>query len=130
MATHVKVLGIIHIVFGGLGLLAGIIVLAVFGGLAGLISGSGEGGALAAIPLVGGLGGIISVILLVLSLPGLIVGIGLLEFRSWARVAGIVLSAINLLHIPFGTALGIYGLWVLLNRDTEQLFARPQMAGI
>jgi hypothetical protein len=27
------------------------------------------------------------------------------------------------MHVPFGTALGIYGLWVLFNRDTERLFA-------
>ena len=34
----------------------------------------------------------------------------------------IVLSAINLINIPFGTVLGIYGLWVLLTRETELLF--------
>jgi hypothetical protein len=34
----------------------------------------------------------------------------------------IVLSAIELLHVPFGTALGIYGLWVLLSPPTEELF--------
>jgi hypothetical protein len=27
------------------------------------------------------------------------------------------------MHIPFGTALGVYGLWVLFHRDTERLFA-------
>jgi hypothetical protein len=35
-----------------------------------------------------------------------------------------VLSILNLLNVPFGTALGIYGLWVLLNRGAEQLFSR------
>jgi hypothetical protein len=28
----------------------------------------------------------------------------------------------NLLSIPIGTALGVYGLWVLLNKETEPLF--------
>jgi len=61
--------------------------------------------------------------LLAISLPGLIAGIGMLSFKPWARIIGIVLSAINLINIPFGTILGIYGLWVLLNKETEGLFA-------
>jgi len=42
----------------------------------------------------------------------------------------IVLSALDLLHVPFGTILGIYGLWVMLKPETEQLFTytpQPQM---
>jgi hypothetical protein len=57
-----------------------------------------------------------------LSLPGLIAGVGLLNLRPWARTLAIVLSALNLLHVPFGTALGIYGLWVLLQEETERIF--------
>jgi hypothetical protein len=65
-----------------------------------------------------------------LSLPGLIIGIGLMQFRPWARIAGIVLSALDLVSVPpFGTALGIYGLWVLLNNETERMFeVRPMRA--
>jgi hypothetical protein len=36
----------------------------------------------------------------------------------------IVLSVLDLIHVPFGTALGIYGLWVLLSQGSERLF-RP-----
>jgi hypothetical protein len=39
----------------------------------------------------------------------------------------IVLSALDLFNIPLGTALGIYGFWVLLNKETEQLFLRPPL---
>jgi hypothetical protein len=39
----------------------------------------------------------------------------------------IVLSGFDLINIPFGTALGIYGFWVLLNRETEQMF-QPRAA--
>ncbi len=59
---------------------------------------------------------------MVLSLPGLIIGIGLVQFRPWARIGGIIVSALDLFGFPFHTALGIYGLWVLLNRETEQMF--------
>ena len=59
---------------------------------------------------------------MVVSLPSVIIGIGLLQIRSWARVAGIVISLLNLFYFPFGTILGVYGLWVLFSRDTERVF--------
>jgi len=46
---------------------------------------------------------------------GILVGWGLLNHRHWARVLAIVLGIVALLHPPFGTALGIYTLWVLLS---------------
>ena len=45
-----------------------------------------------------------------------------MKFQSWARIGGLILSALNLLNFPFGTALGFYGLWVLLNKETEAAF--------
>jgi hypothetical protein len=122
MATHVKVLGVLHIVLGGLGILAGIIVLAIFGGVAGIVGASGEEGAHVAVPILGGIGGLVFLLAMALSVPGLVAGIGLLAFRPWARILTIVLSAIHLLNVPVGTAVGIYGLWALLNRETERLF--------
>jgi hypothetical protein len=124
MAQHVKILGILHIVFGALGVFAAIVVLAVFGGISAFVNMSDRSSDLPA-PILGIIGGFVVVLLLVLSLPGLIIGVGLLQFRSWARVAAIVLSALDLLQVPIGTALGIYGLWVLLNRETEQMFGAP-----
>jgi len=38
---------------------------------------------------------------------------GLFERQSWARILGLVLGILALLRFPFGTALGIYTLWVL-----------------
>lgn len=61
--------------------------------------------------------------LVVLSLPGLIIGIGLIRRRPWARIAGIVLCILGLMAMPFGTIVGVYGLWVLFSKDTERLFA-------
>jgi hypothetical protein len=126
MAQHVKILGILHIVLGCLGVLGALVVLMIFGGLsalAGLSDRAPEG--LPAVPILGAIGGFVFILILVISLPGLILGIGLLRFRPWARILGIVLSALDLLGFPLHTALGIYGLWVLLNRETEQLLATP-----
>jgi len=131
MAQHVRILGILHIVFGALGVLAAICVLLIFGGISAVVGLSDHSSdSLTAIPILGLIGGFVFLLVLVLSLPGLIIGIGLTQFRPWARIAGIILSALDLVSVPpFGTALGIYGLWVLLNNETERMFeARPMRA--
>src|SRR5438093_9451227 len=112
MQTHVKVLAVLHIVFGALGVLIGLGVFAVMGGVAGLVHMDGDPDSAAVVPLLGIIGAFVLVILLVLSVPGIIAGVGLLSYQPWARILAIV-SVLDLLSIPFGTALGIYGLWVL-----------------
>ena len=43
---------------------------------------------------------------------------------SWARILAIILAFLSLIHVPFGTALGIYTLWVLLPASSEQEYQR------
>jgi hypothetical protein len=52
--------------------------------------------------------------LLILGAGGICVGLGLMQRQIWARTAAIILGILGLFHPPFGTALGIYTLWVLL----------------
>lgn len=122
MKDHVKVLAVLHIVLGSLGILIGLGVFLVLGGVAGIIQLDGDPDAFMAIPLMGIVGGFVFSVMLVLSVPGIIAGVGLLSFKPWARILTIVLSVLDLANIPFGTVLGIYGLWVLLTADGEQLF--------
>jgi hypothetical protein len=128
METHVKVLGALQIAFGSLSLLGAIVLTFVFMGGVGAMGISGDPDAMRAVPLVGVLGSTIVVFLVVMSLPGIITGIGLLRLRPWARIIGIVLSILSLMAIPLGTLVGIYGLWVLLSKDTERLFAAQATA--
>jgi uncharacterized membrane protein (DUF2068 family) len=44
----------------------------------------------------------------------LVLAWGLFERQPWARVLGIVVACLALIRIPFGTALGVYTLWVLV----------------
>ena len=126
METHVKVLAILHIVFGALGVLIGLGIFAVFGGVAGLVQMDGDDDAVFVVPMLGALGGLILVVLLALSIPGIIAGIGLLSYQPWARILTIILSALDLLNIPLGTALGVYGLWVLLTTEGARLFLQQR----
>jgi hypothetical protein len=124
MQTHVKVVGVAFIVFGALGILAATVIMLVFGGAAGIVGASADPEEAAfALPIIGLTGTLLSMFLFALSIPGLVTGFGLLSFKPWARILGIVLCAIQLINIPLGTLLGVYGLWVLLNSDTERLFS-------
>ncbi len=124
MKQHVSILGVLYIAFGVLGMVAAVAMLVLFGGAAGIVSmvSEQEPEAAVAVPILGILAVVLFSIIAVLSIPGLVVGIGLVKFKSWARIGGLILSALNLLNFPFGTALGIYGLWVLLNKETEAIF--------
>ncbi|HEV8131828.1 MAG TPA: hypothetical protein VGQ81_11285 [Acidobacteriota bacterium] len=133
METHVKVLGVLNIILGGMGVMGALIILIIFGGTAGIVGASAHSDpdARFVVPLLSAIGGGLFFLILALSVPGIIAGIGLLKFRPWARILTIILSVLNLLHIPFGTAVGIYGLWVLLSRETEPLFTeRPVEAQV
>ncbi len=127
METHVKVLAILQIVLGALGLCAALIILLVFGGIAGIVgSAAPDTDARVAVPILGLIGGFVILVIVVLSLPGLIAGYGLLQYAEWARILTIVLSVLHLLNFPLGTALGVYGLWILLSPQTLPLFQRTR----
>jgi hypothetical protein len=127
METHVKVLGVLYIVLSALGIVAAVFMMLAFGLATGIVGAAADAhDAAIALPVIGIAGTALVIFLFMLSIPGLVTGIVLLKYRPWARILGIVLSAINLIHIPFGTAVGVYGLWVLLNKQTEPLFtSRP-----
>jgi hypothetical protein len=123
MDTHVKVLGALQIAMGALGLFAAVVLVLVFGVASSAVGMSGDPEATFAVPIIGVTGMALVTFLVVLSLPGVIVGIGLIQHRPWARIAGIVLSILGLMMVPFGTIVGVYGLWVLFSKETEQLFS-------
>jgi hypothetical protein len=131
MAQHVKILAVLHIVFSALGILIALGLLVLFGGIAGFIGMSPNVGsdARVAAPVLGLVGTLLFGLILILSVPGFAAGLGLLKFRPWARILTIVLSALELLSIPFGTALGIYGFWVLLSVEGTRLFEGGQVVG-
>ena len=122
MDTHVKVLGALQIAFGAIGVMLAALMIFVFCGVAGIVGASGDPEAAIAVPIIGLTGTALVAFLLLTSLPGMVIGIGLLRLRPWSRIAGIVISIIALMMIPFGTIVGAYGLWVLFSKDTERLF--------
>lgn len=50
------------------------------------------------------------------------IGRALGAYRPWARLLALGLAVVNLVLLPFGTALGAYACWVLLKDEGRKLF--------
>jgi hypothetical protein len=119
---HVELLGLLHLIWGGLGLLLGVSLIVLAAGATAIAmmpeqQSSSVAAGLTAVAL-GGVG-------LVLGAGGAVsawVGAGLRRHRAAARVAAFALALLNLFVLPFGTALGIYTFWTLAHHDARRLF--------
>jgi len=121
IAGHIRVLGILWLVMSAFHLLPGLALFSIFGGNNWLFPGG--------VPLfVHGLLRILGVVFIAGGVLGLVAGWGLLDRQPWARMLAIVLGCFNLIRPPFGTALGIYTLWVLLPAESEHEYRQSARA--
>jgi hypothetical protein len=128
METHVRFLGILYVGLGVLGGLAALILLISLGGFSGLMI-QVERSDFASGPMVQVIrffGSGITALMLLLAIPSVAVGVGLMKFRPWARSLSMVVSTLHLVNIPVGTVLALYSFWVLMSPETEPLFS-PNM---
>ncbi|MFH1864491.1 MAG: hypothetical protein ABIK85_01285 [Candidatus Eisenbacteria bacterium] len=116
MQKHVTLLGALFIAFHVLGLIVGIVIMIALPAI-GCLAHDAQ-----AMTILSALGVGIGAFLIVLSVPGLVAGIGLLRGKKWSRILSLIVGAFDLFDIPFGTALGVYCFWVLLQDDTMQVF--------
>lgn len=113
IAGHVRLLGILWLALSAFHLLPGIVMLAMFGHGPSIWSPGPP-------VFVLGFMRIFGLLFLADGILGIIAGWGLLERQPWARTLALVLGCVSLIQMPFGTALGIYTLWVLLPARSEQ----------
>jgi O-antigen/teichoic acid export membrane protein len=116
METHIKAVGALSIGLSVLGILIGGFIFVLLAGI-GFIVQDEE-----AAPILAVVGFAIGIFLVLLSVPGIIGGIGLLKRKEWARILVLITSALHLLNFPIGTAIGGYSIWVLVNTETIRLF--------
>ena len=119
MEKHVTIVASLQIGFSALGILAAIIVFVVLRNVWAVVD---DYEAERVLRIVAAW---VPLFLIVISLPGLIGGIGLFLRQGWARILTLIVAAFGLLNIPIGTALGIYTIWVLVQPETTKLF-NPQ----
>lgn len=107
MQKHVRILGWLQICLGVIDLLIG---LTAFGVLSGIGLLSGDVTAMGVMSLIGGFAG---TFMLIMALPNLICGIGLLRnWGGWVIVVAVVLGVFNMLKFPIGTAIALYTFWI------------------
>lgn len=122
MQRHVTQLGAFFIAYGIMGIVGMAVVLGIF--RAGHAPVYFDHHHLFDVLHIFGL--VIAGIIGFLHLPALIVGWGLMQRCSWARIPGLIVAIIILPALPFGTALGIYGLWVLLKEESARYLSGRQ----
>lgn len=123
MRHHINVLGLLHMVWGVFAALAGVSLAILAAGTNAAVNTSADlVGSSAAVWLLGVTGAVLLFSGIALSMTGR----RLRAAHPGARLAALVLALPNLLILPFGTALGIYTYWVLLNNDARDAFGRPQ----
>lgn len=113
IAGHIRLLGILWLALSAFRMLPGLFLFSMF-----------RHGGISFLPpdvpfFVHGILRLAGAFLLFTGVAGIIAGWGLLERQPWARMLAIVLGCFNLIDMPFGTALGIYTLWVLLPGTSE-----------
>ena len=117
MKQHVSFVGALHIGFGILGVVGALAVYITFNFAGGFVEQEPV-----AEQVLNFLGGTLSLLILFFACLGIIGGIGLFTYKPWARILVMIVSAINCLNIPIGTAKGVYSIWVLMQRETIEMF--------
>jgi hypothetical protein len=126
MKRHAEFLGILYLAWGAIFTLVGLAGLALGVGALAIARGSASGPVHIGSDLAAGLTaftfGAIGVLALAWGVVHIWLGAALRRYRPRARLIALGLAMINLVLFPFGTGLGGYALWVLLNDEGRSLF--------
>ena len=67
---------------------------------------------------------VLAIVFIIISVPGILAGMGLYKRKEWARILTLVLSIVEIFSFPFGTAIGIYSIWALIQPETVAEFGK------
>ncbi len=118
MKKHVNIAAILQIVFGSILALAALIIALAFGFVDQFVD---DPTALKVLAIVG-----TPLVVMFLLFGGAMIagGVGLLYCKPWARILTLIMAAMGLLNVPFGTLKGVYIIWVLVQTETVSLFEK------
>jgi len=124
VTAKVDFLGILFIIWGLLTTLVGVSTLALgVAALALLASANRGGGGEVAAGLTAAAFTALAFIAIGWGAAHVIVGVPLRRRQPWTRLVAMMLGAADLLLVPYGTALGAYAIWLLLNEESKKLFS-------
>ncbi len=131
MNFHVDLLGALFMIWGVLTMLIGASMLALGIAAAALIDAHGRaGGSEFAAGVTAATFTTLAVLALVWGLLHFIVGRQVRRRQPWSRLGALIFGSLDLLLLPYGTALGAYALWTLLREQTKPLFLPTTAAAL
>ena len=122
MKSHVDFLGTLFVVWGLLTVVVGVSTLALGIGAATLMTSSGRNGSQVAAGVTAAVFTTLAFLAIIWGTAHVVVGVPLRRRTPWSRLIALLLGSVDLLLLPYGTALGVYAIWVLLTEDGKSLF--------
>lgn len=116
--SHVSLVAALHIGLGALTVIGGIITFVVLNFAGGFVEEYDE----VANIIIKSLSTFLPLLICFFGGIDILAGIVLFSYKQWARVFMLVISAINCLNIPFGTAKGAYSIWALMQPQIMEMF--------
>lgn len=116
MEKHINIVAALQI---GLSILRLIVVGIVFAILHFVGDFSGDHDAQMVLSIIAN---VMIVVCTILSLPSILAGIGLFKRKEWARILTLIISVLDLINFPIGTAVGVYSIWALSQSETVEFF--------
>jgi len=117
MENHIRIIGILWIVLGALGLTFALMVFGILFGVSYIPDIGYE-----ASVILRSVGGGVGTFVAIFAVPKIIGGIWLMKKQEWARILVLLLAFLNLINFPFGTALGVYSIVILFKPEAVKLF--------
>jgi len=119
--AHVDLLGVLFIVWGLLTTMVGLSTLALGVGAVAIIASGGRPASFLA-SFTAAAFTTLAIIAMLWGIAHVAVGMPLRKHRHWSRMGALMLGSIDLILLPYGTALGLYALWTLLREDGKKIF--------
>jgi hypothetical protein len=123
--SHNKILGVLHLAYGGLTALLMAVISVVMLTIMSSINNSEETFSVRILALVA-----IALVLVTLlqTTPSFLAGYALLKRKRWAKTMGIIAAMVAGLSFPLGTALCVYTLWFLFGESGRFLYHKAVYA--
>lgn len=121
MQRHIDLLGLLYVLGGGLSVLVAASLLLLGLGAFTMAWGTADNAQLAAW-LTGLVFSIVAVLLGMWGVANSYAGRSLRRGAPKARLACLTLAVLNLFLLPFGTALSVYAVWVLMHHESRRIF--------
>ena len=120
---HNKVIGIMHLIWGGfhalMAVIMGLFFILMFAGISQDPQTPPEAKA-----FFGFFGFLVAAVMVSVSLPSLLAGYALLKRKNWAKVASIIAAGLMAMSVPFGTALTVYTIWFMCGEQGNYLYGK------